>query len=210
MGRFNLGNLRTRIRDLLNEDSADFWTNAQIDRLINDAERDIAMHGQCINNIDAATTVINTRTVAFAGYNVLHVEYSTAGLGLPEILPNQLGRITPDGATPQKWFENGSSVGIDPLPDAAYPLNLYIADYPTSEMAADATEPQIPEHFQLLIVLHAYGNALKKEKRIQQATQVLGMYNNELMFTRADIIEFQSESKGEYASDRSASRSINK
>lgn len=210
MGRFNLGNLRTRIRDLLNEDSASFWTDAQINRLINDAERDIATYGQCIQNIDTANTSSATRTVAFTGYRVHYVEYSTTGLGLPKILPNQLGRIPTDETTPQKWFESGTNIGIEPVPDDVYALNVYLADYPTSEMAADATEPTIPEHFQPLIVLHALANALKKEKRVQQATMAWRMFQNELLFNIADLITFQSESKSEYASDRSAGRTINK
>jgi len=182
---YTFQNMRTRVRDLLNEATASFWSDALINRLLNDGERDIATKALCLQHIDSGSTTNGTRTVSTTGYRPIYVEYSN--LGLPLILPNQTGRRSGTGTAPQKWFESGSNIGIEPLPDTTYPLNIYVADYPSSEMSANPDIPQIPAQFRPLIVLYAFGNAIKKEYRIQQASYILKMYENELTFTKSDI-----------------------
>ena len=207
-GTYTLTTLLSGVRDLLKEDSADFWTDAQLTRLINDAERDIAIRTGCIKSIDTLTATVNTRLISFTGYKVGYLEYATTGLGLMRIFPGQVGRIPTDGKTPEKWFKVGSDVGIEPIPDVAYSLNAYVHDKPSAEMSAGGNAPKVSSYAQFLIILHTLSNALRKEKRYSQATQILSIYENGIEFLTNDIEEFMPESQEQFASDRSAGRAI--
>ena len=68
---YTLENMRLRVRDLLNESTADFWTDAMLNRMLNDGERDVAIKGLCLTHIDSISTTSSTRTVAYAAYRAL-------------------------------------------------------------------------------------------------------------------------------------------
>ena len=204
---YTLTTILSGVRDLLNEDTADFWTDAQLTRLANDAERDVAIRSGCIKVIDTLTCAVDTRLVAFTGYKVGYLEYITDGLGLMKTFPSQLGRIPTDGTAPEKWFESGSNVGIEPMPDEKYTLSAYIHDYPSAEMTG-ANAPKVPAYAHFLIILKTLALALEKEKRYGQALQINSIYENGLEFLTNDIEEFMPESWEQAASDRSSGRSI--
>jgi len=194
---YTLGEIRTRIRDLLNESTADFYTDAEINRWINDGERDIAEKGNALCHIDTISTTSSTRTLAFVGNKVAFLEYTYAtdqGLGLKRITANQIGKLADNATSPQRWYFSGNNVAIEPEPDATYSLSAYIYDYPSTEMSADANIPEIPAEFRPLLILFGLVKGLEKIKRYQQAAQVYGMYLNELNHTRQDKIEIQIDS----------------
>lgn len=196
---YTMDNTRTRIRDLLNEATADFYTDAQINRWINDGERDIAEKGLALCHIDASTDItVSTRAVAFTAHKVGFVEYTydtTEGLGLKRITTNQVGKLAGSGTAPQRWFTIGTNIGVEPVPDAGtYDLNLYVYDYPSVEMSVDSAIPEIPPEFRPLLVLFGFAKGLEKIQRNNQALQVYGMYLNELLHARQDKIETQVDS----------------
>lgn len=180
--------LKTQIRSLLNESTAAFWTDAELNRLINDAERDIAAKALCIENIDTAATVASTRLVPFSGHKVLRVEYTDV-VSLVRILPKALGRLPSNGATPQYWFQWGYQIVIDPMPATAYNLNLYIADYPTYEMSETTDEPQIPRRFHENIIMFVLCRALMKDRKFTTAGNLYKTYISELSIARQQVIE---------------------
>lgn len=196
----DLSNLRDNVRTIINEATAAFWTDAELNRLINDGERDVAIKSLCLENIDTATTTASTRLVQFSGHKILHVEYTDATypLGLIRIRPNQLGRIPYNGATPQFYFQWGNQVIIDPIPATTYNLNLYIADYPEYEMSSDTDEPQVPKRFHELIILHAVYRALMKDRKFATAGAIYQAYSSELQLARAQVIERYPDLKDDY------------
>lgn len=187
---YTLSQLRTRIRSLLNEETALYWTDDELNRWINDAEREIAALALNIQNIDTATTVNGTRTVAFTGYKVEHVEYNAGGsgnIGLAKITPNQIGRLPVNAATiPQYWYEYGYSgydkIGIDPLPSTTpgKDLNLYLADSPAAVLSGDSDVPTVPHESRLLIIFYVLKRAYEKEGKTGAAAQLGGMFKNEI------------------------------
>ncbi len=190
---YTLLELRTRIRDISNDKDATtipyFVSDAQLNRWINDAERDIAKKALCINNIDSLTTTASTRAVAFSGHRVVYLEHlisATEGIGLKKIHPLHAGRQRQEGESPQKWFESGSNVYVEPILVAASNLKAYVADFPSAEMSSDAHTPKIPDEYQLLIILYAFEKVLHKEKRYGQAAQIKSIYENELFHTYLD------------------------
>lgn len=125
--------LETRVRTYLNEVTADFYTQAEIRRWLSVAAKDIAQKTLCVRRILDVVTATSTRNVTTNAYKVLHVEYVPASgraTMLTKIDPLRLGNYLVNGTTPQYWYEFGSAIGIEPLPDAVYNLRLYVADLP--------------------------------------------------------------------------------
>lgn len=125
--------LLTRIRTYLNEATAKFYTDAEIYLYMSVAVKDIAQRTLCIKRIISAKTSASTRTVSTNAYKVIHVEYVPSS-GRPVMLPKidalKIGNQTTTGTAPQYWFEDGNTIGIEPLPDGVYSLRLYVADIP--------------------------------------------------------------------------------
>lgn len=191
---YTLSNLRTRVRYLLNESTAAFWTDAELNRWLNDAQRDIAIKSTCIRVIDSTTTTAAQRYVSFTGYKVLHVEYNS--IALPKIHPTQIGRAqTSSTGAPAFWFESGARVYFDPIPDNTYTVYLYVVDYPSAELSDGSPTPTIANNLRPLMVLYALSKAYEKDKRFGPAAQLMGMYESELWHARLDRVEIIPDSR---------------
>lgn len=125
--------LETRARTYLNEATADFYTQAEVWRWLSIGAKDIAQKGLCVRRIIDAVTATSTRNVTADAYKVLHVEYvpsSGRTRMLTKIDPLRVGHYPTNGVTPQYWYEFSNAIGIEPIPDGAYNLRLYVADLP--------------------------------------------------------------------------------
>ena len=134
--------LETRVRTYLREATASFYTQAEIWRWLSIAAKDIAQKTSCVRRVLDAQTAESTRTVTTNAYTVFAVEYipsSGRSLMLPKIDPLKVGHLNLDGTEPQYWYEFGSTIGIEPLPDAVYELRLYVADIPKMLIATVST-----------------------------------------------------------------------
>jgi len=188
----DLADIRLRVRDQLNEDTASFYTDNQIDRWINDGERDIAIKGLCLESIQSLTTVASTRTVTVSCIKPLHVEYkpgSGTRLGLIKINPLQLGRLDISVSTPQYWFQWGNKIGIEPKPGTTtYNLDVYTAIGPTVLLSGTTDEPQIPAEFQHLIVDYAVYRGLIRARKFSGASIIYSDYIKTLQEIRMGVI----------------------
>ncbi|MGA3282114.1 MAG: hypothetical protein ABSD50_14170 [Smithella sp.] len=124
--------LESRVRTYLNDENSLFFSEAEIYNWLTIAAKDIAEKTTCVRRILSYQTTIGVREVPFNAYKVFHVEYlnSTRNLMLTKIDPLRIGHYNIDGTTPQYWYELGSSIGIEPIPDDTYNLRLYVADIP--------------------------------------------------------------------------------
>lgn len=187
----DLTDIRSRVRTLINESSAGKWTDAAVNRAINDAQRDIAIKTLCITHVDSLSTVADTRSVPFMGYAVKNVEYipTTGKIGLQRITPRMVGYIPVNGATPQYWFQWGKNIYIEPIPAAVYALSVTIADYPAGEMSADTDEPEIPSAFQPLLVLGAAWRLLLRDGKFSSSAQLYKNTINGMQIAKNNIVE---------------------
>jgi hypothetical protein len=211
-----LSELIVMVRDLLNEELARFWTDAQITRYINDGQRDIAAKSLCIENVDALTigSTVTTGWGTFTwgsapwgagtqaqwdGHKLEAIEYNAkAFLGLA---PGQLGHKLTNSNAPGYWIPIGASVPpgqkgvlVFPSPTTAYALLAYIADYPSAEIAA-GVNPEIRAAFVWLIVLYATSKCLEEEGKQDPARVLLSIYENELAELTFTLIEQRPEGR---------------
>lgn len=198
---YPLSEIRTRVRDILNESTATFWTDAELTAYINDGVRAIAEIGRCIQTINTtAATVNGTRTVAFTGYSVEAVLYQpSSGTEKALVKTDELrfGRLQSNGTYPQFFAETGQYVAIEPIPDAAYNLDIYYYAAPT-DMSGDADVPSVPLAYRQLIILYALYRAYMKERSFGAGMQCYQMFMNELAFEAMDIPVNVPNSKEEY------------
>jgi len=180
---YTLENLITRIRDLLNEDTATFWSDTELIRIINDVVREIGILGKCIERTETISTTSGTRLTSYTSHTVVFAEYLGATpLGLIRIHPKQVGHVPLNGTTPQYYFIKDGYVGIEPLPDATYSIRLYTLDYPSREMSINTELPELPEEYRPLIIPYALHLAIMKEGKIHPSQQLLSMFNNEMQY----------------------------
>src|SRR5512145_381512 len=124
--------LSTRIREYINETTAGFYTDANINSWLNMAAQKTAQLSMCTQRIFDAVTVSGVRTVPHPAMKVAFVEYVPSDGSRPTMLtkidPLKLNHFPLSGTAPQYWYEFGEYIGIEPLPNAAYILNLYAVD----------------------------------------------------------------------------------
>jgi hypothetical protein len=179
---YTLKGIRTRTRDLLDEDTPELWSNTELNYLINDGIREIAEIAGCIQNIDSLSTTSGVRTVSVTGYDVDTIEYlTTTPVSLIEIYPVADGHLANSGA-PKHWWQGLNQIGIDPLPDATYTLNGYIYDKPT-DLTVDSQIPEIPPAFRPLIVLYVCHVAYLKRSNVVVSDFYEQIYKSELGYT---------------------------
>ncbi len=185
---YTMEGIRTRIRDILNESTAAFWTDAELNYWVNDGIREIAELTGCIQNIDALTTTNGTRTVTYTGYDVAAVEYKPASgtrTALAQSDPLRDGHGRYNSTTPQFFWTGKGAFGIDPLPDATYNLDAYINDVAT-DMTVDSQIPEIPPAFRPLLVDYGLYRAFLKEGNYGAASLFHQIYQSELIYTAQD------------------------
>ena len=181
-----LSDVRTAVRDLLNESTAIFWTDAELNGYINDGLREIAEFTGCIQNVDAKTTTSSTRTVSFDGYDVANVEYiPTTGRSTSLIQSDPLRNEQLVGTAPQRWFTGNGTVTIEPTPDATYNLNFYVNDVGV-ELTSDANTPAVPLAFRPLLVWYACYRAYQKEANYAAAGLYHQIYQSEMIYITQD------------------------
>jgi hypothetical protein len=189
---YTLQNMVTTIRYYLREATASFWSDTEIKALINRAIRDIAERTGCIQHIDSVSTTGGVRDVSCTGYRTVAVEYIPAsgrGRYLKLITPTMSGHVFIGlNGEPEYWFEEDNGIGIEPVPDAAYSLRLYVADYPAGDLTANTQVPEIPPAFRQLIIWYAAYVALIKDKKFTLAVFLYSIISADLVFNTMDKI----------------------
>jgi len=134
MSTLTLSLMRTLIRGTLNESSTSILSDAELNSLVNDGYKDVAVKGLCYENKITKTDIsISQPIISLRSDNVIKVNYveydlSSSGLGMASVYPQTMGHIGINGYTPQFWFQWGSYLVLEPLPDVGtYDLFVYEA-----------------------------------------------------------------------------------
>jgi hypothetical protein len=122
------------IRQELNERAMERITPNQVLDSINDGYKEVSSRAFCVEHEDLVSTVSGERLVKFSGNRVNKITYQQA---LVKVTPESFGVVPLKGDAPQFWFQWGQYVVLDPVPDKAYQLKLYVSDYPLEGMERD-------------------------------------------------------------------------
>ncbi len=182
-----LATILTSVRDLLNESTASFFTDAEITRWIAQATLDISTVGKCV---EATTTIgMVTSTPSYAlpidNVEVMHVEWIPTRQGLRRITPSLLGEAGTEleEDQPLRWFEYAAQLWVEPLPSVTASGDNVRVYY--SRATQDIT--LLPDSYQLLAILYATAMGKAKDKRYAEMGALMQVYNNGLAFRKIEL-----------------------
>jgi len=152
------------------------------------------------NGGDATGTNIDTlgfyRADLVPGTGTEDTVIVTSREGALKIFPTTLGYISIRGDMPQYWYQWGNYVVIEPVPDNAYMLTLFVSDYPTTELTATTDYPDdLPDEFQPCIVDFACYVLSLRMKKWKKAIRYYNLYIRNLKNRRQDYIDRKAEKR---------------
>ena len=190
--------LVTEVRSFLNESTAAFWTDAEIERWINNGVRNIAARAHCIEEtesivISSATTEYALSSSYVAVKRVLYQSGATAYKALLRGQKEQIGHVDKDLEEPEFFYESGEGVVIYPIKDSSTVTSsgntIYVVYVPAVSTLSGTSAIPTPEQFDRAIVYYATAQALFKKRFFGSAREYMSQYYDEVDRFRADFIE---------------------
>ncbi len=181
--------MRTSIRKLLNEATAAFWTDDDLDTWIVEATLDISTKARCV---EAETTVSFTpsTTAASVPQGAIGIEALLVnGGGLAKVRPRQFKHLhAGDAGPPTHYAHFAGQVYIHPVPDQSYTATILF-------WKRTRTFTDLPDEYYHLVQGFAVMQAKFKDEKYAQAAQLYSMYLRELQFQRVDLQEREPDTR---------------
>jgi len=188
---------RTQIRSLLNESTASFWTDDEIDNWVKEAVEDISARTFCIQESDTFSLVTSqyeytdfTTAGASASTDVLkvwgcfYVNPNDEYIGLKEIHPAMVADLQFTKSGPPKYYYHfADKIGVFPLPTSSENGQLVRIYYSKQSQ----TIGDLPNEYQPLTFWYAASMAYKKEHRLNEADTFYKMYLEAIQALRNDL-----------------------
>lgn len=192
---YTVSSARTQVRSILDESTASFWTNDEIDNWIQEAVEDISARAGCIQSSDdislvtdqyeytATDTPVNVSDMVDVTGIVYIVSTDIIGnddqtfIGLQEIAAKDVFKLPLEAAGPPKYFYHHQGlIGVFPPPttnENGQTLRVYY----TSQ---SQTIGDLPNEYQPLTIWYAVSMAYRKEHRFVEANGMYQMYLEKL------------------------------
>ena len=201
---FTAADILEKVRDVLNEAVAAFWSDAELERYIAEGTLDVSVKTGCVETHGAITLGPNTLAypipatftdpplVGILSLVKIHaVLYN--GQALAKIHPRMLAQVhdTTVDDTPLHWAHFGTQIYIAPTgPNTAGDV-LLLCSVSTDDVI------DLPDAWQLLPVLYAASRAKVREGTFDEALVLYSEYLNSLTFQRNDVLERGVTSRAE-------------
>ena len=190
----------TVVRSLLNEASASFWSDAELQEFLDQGVYDIAAKARCIQGSDTfllvtsqyeyTTFVASSSTTISYVRGCIYISPDNEYIGLKRIYPSQISDLPHMLAGPPKYFYHVNSIiGIFPLPTASEngeSVKIYYASKPTGATLA-LRIAELPAEFMSPLYWYAASMAYKKEHRYAESDKFYQMYQQELTALKQEL-----------------------
>lgn len=176
---------KTRARYLLNEPTARFYTEVNLNDWCNDAVSDISSKTYCyqivataINTVSGTSEYVFPTTYNTSAINTLGVKtvINSASLSLAYIMPDQLGKTT-ENPNEMCWTEWGRKVLLSPTPTAVYNLR-FLVWLEAEQTAAGALN--LPQPYQYLVPLYMAIKGHEAKRNVDLAMKMQEYYLAEM------------------------------
>lgn len=171
-----LDRVRADVRAHLDEATARFWTDAQLNTWINDGLRDIARRTETLQEIAAITAVAGTRayTMPTDVIRIHRVEFDPGSGQIYPLEPRQFYEMDSIWGTDQNQtraypdyfalygFPPTLQLYLYPVPSQGGTLNVFYYRLPT-EAVSDTDTVEVPEGWWDVVTLFAEYQALRKD-----------------------------------------------
>lgn len=173
-----LSDVRTKVRDRLDESTATFWTDAQLNRWINDGMREVARLTETLQTTSdiAVTASDGTYTAPTDALRIYRAEFKPTGQSnvypleyrdfntMDEVWWSSQTTTTGTPALFTMWgFVPSLTIQLYPVPSVAGTLKVFYYKLPTA-VSADNDTIECPAGWEDLIVDYAEYNALRKDR----------------------------------------------
>jgi len=195
-----------QVRSLLNEPTANYWTDDELNKWIQEACIDITTKTLCYEK-SGDITLVSTPVLTYGAldggdsiddtlkiYGAVYYDSTNVYRGLMKIHPRIVGRTqerTP--GEPYYYYIFGDELGIFPVSNAA--VVTATGKVKVFYSMADETITNLPYYYQPLAIYYAVAMARRKQKMEAEGRQWLTMYINSIHFYRADLYERGIDSK---------------
>ena len=198
-----LANAVTEVRDVLNEASAEFWTDAQITKWIQEGTRIFSSKTLLVEDTQVLDPLISNTLVYTAAeetwigntleiYAAIYDNGSNVYKGLVKVHPKQIGNLALGTTGPPKYYcLHDRSIYIWPLPSASVVSSGQISFLIAIE-TDDITD--LEDEYQHLPVLYATAKAKQKDQKFAEAGSLMSQFFQELNFERTDKHERKVDS----------------
>lgn len=175
----NRSDIRTHMRDLLDESTEGFWSNDDLNRYINLANRKVnsvvsLLHEEYFTVSSTFSTVSGTKSYSLPTdcrlVRRLEIYNSSDASDIIKVDELRFPRIEAGGewpfsssGQPQRYIVRATQFDLLPTPDAVYTMRIYY-DARKSDLATDSDTPQAPSEFHDMLVYWACALAQIKNK----------------------------------------------
>ena len=182
----------TRVRALLNESSASFFSDNQIMEWINNGCLDIVTKTWCLgstkditllNNILEYDLTTNYITIA----SVHYYDNGTPKKALLRSNPSMFGHV-PDPNEPVYWYEFDNKLGIFPIITNAGTQSVKVMLITPPAVIGLANPLPIPQYFDEAIVKYACSMGLFRDNELQTAQSTMEEYSKTIALYSSDLI----------------------
>ncbi len=200
MATLTLVKIRTLVRSNKNNINTSLISDLELNAIINDGYKDVCIKSLCYEkkitktNILSGVSMVPILTDNIVNINFVEYDLGSSGcIGMVEVIPNIVGRLSVDNYTPQFWFQWGDYLIIDPVPAVStYDLNIYASCYPDTVITNDFDTPlYLPTEFHESIINFCTYAASIKLKRWADISDSYNYYINDLQRKRYEYINKQ-------------------
>ncbi len=191
--------LRTLVSQWVDDPQNGYFTVPTLNLFLNNAQREvqkllIQAEDSYYTKLVTTSTIQNQQDYALPDdmLKLTRLEVVASGSGatadrrlLQNITINQQGMIGAQTGIPFCYYWQKSRLSLLPVPDQAYPLNLYY-DYLVADMVADVDVPDVPQDFQEYIAVLAAFDCFIKDDRIPANISMKKEYYEKLLKQMAE------------------------
>jgi hypothetical protein len=211
-----LSDIRTEVRERIGELSADFWTDDEVDRAINEAIRRFCIEEQwpfLLTEWDSSVTNGDDELDLPSNISLMRV-FNISISGTTLVWPRMLIRVDPNEGfalrhqytdhegSPRWYYITRSDLSVTeappitytarliPTPDADFDVSAQYMAVP-SVLGAPTDEPMVPDEYQEAVIAWAAGKLYLKEMQTsQKSSEQFGIYAKVLDQARKDLKSF--------------------
>lgn len=182
----------TLARYTLREATASFWSDAELISHVNSAIREIVEKTHCLQSVEQKTLSSATTEYALSSsYVVVDLILYQSGTTAYKRLTKRdpiYGKIDLDLTEPEFWYEAGGKIGIYPVGTTASGNTAVIYYIPLQSTLSGASSVPTPASLDDAVVYYTLAQALPKQQKFDVAAYYLGLFRQEIMEYRQDIV----------------------
>ena len=183
-----------RVRSLLNEGTASFWSDTEFLQWTNDAIIDITAKTWCLGDSESITLANSTLgyTLVNDYITIVNILYLLSGAIVKSLIPGHpmmIGHV-PDPGEPVYWYELDGKVNVFPIQATTTGMTLTVEEVPVpGAMATTAGVIPIPFWFEDSIILYVLARALYKDNETITAAETMNAYKESLAMYIQELLD---------------------